>query len=90
MERTVSNQFTQVYKTDERIIKNIIYNNVECVDFGSRSVLLLYYDLNINIILINVGYLMKHLNRLFLYLKLTKILLVYTLMLYFITQFLFP
>ena len=53
-----------------------------------RSVLTLYFDLNINIILINVGYLMKHLNRLFLYLKLTQIQLVYTLISNFITQIL--
>ena len=49
-----------------------------CWFWVSWSVLPLYYDLNIDIILINMEYLMKPLNLLFLYLKSSQIKLVNT------------
>ena len=38
------NQFWPYYKTDERIIKQIVHNNVNCVHPGHKFKLTIYYE----------------------------------------------
>ena len=40
------NQFSSAYKTDERVIKQIIHNNVICMNENERIKLIIYYDKN--------------------------------------------
>ena len=41
------NQFFKANKTDERIIKTIVMNNIECTNLADKLNLIIYYPRNI-------------------------------------------